>query len=101
MKISGFVIAAGIVATCVALCFASEQVPTQPAMHAYSTARTYLTVKNTENRITEQPSVQFEELIQPEENFPTIILDVSKTFQTVEGFGGALTDASAASLFER
>jgi glucosylceramidase len=37
----------------------------------------------------------FESLEQPDENYPTIMIDVDKTFQTIEGFGGAFTDASA------
>ena len=37
----------------------------------------------------------FEPLEQPDENFPTIIIDETKTFQTIEGFGGAFTDAAA------
>jgi glucosylceramidase len=42
----------------------------------------------------------FEPLDQPDENFPTIIVDDNKTFQTIEGFGGAFTDAAAA-VFSR
>jgi glucosylceramidase len=34
-------------------------------------------------------------LDQPDEDFPTILLDESKTFQTIVGFGGAFTDAAA------
>jgi glucosylceramidase len=37
----------------------------------------------------------FEPLVQPDENYPTIMIDVDKTFQTIEGFGGAFTDATA------
>jgi glucosylceramidase len=37
----------------------------------------------------------FEPLDQPDENFPTIIIDETKIFQTIEGFGGAFTDAAA------
>jgi hypothetical protein len=37
----------------------------------------------------------FEPLDQPDENFPTIIIDETKTFQTIEGFGGAFTDAAS------
>ena len=37
----------------------------------------------------------FEPLEQPDENFPTIIIDESKSFQAIEGFGGAFTDAAA------
>jgi glucosylceramidase len=32
---------------------------------------------------------------QPDESSPAILLDASKTFQAIEGFGGALTDAAA------
>jgi glucosylceramidase len=100
MRVSGLVVAAGIVATCVAVSWASERTPTRPAARAYGTARIYLTAQNTENRVTEQPAVPFAELLQPEESFPTIILDASKTSQTVEGFGGALTDASAETYYK-
>lgn len=37
----------------------------------------------------------FEALEQPDEDFPTIMIDPNKTFQTIEGFGGAFTDAAA------
>jgi glucosylceramidase len=37
----------------------------------------------------------FAPLDQPDEHDPTIIIDESKTFQTIEGFGGAFTDAAA------
>lgn len=37
----------------------------------------------------------FAPLEQPDEHNPTIIIDESKTFQTIEGFGGAFTDAAA------
>jgi glucosylceramidase len=40
----------------------------------------------------------FEPLDQPDENYPTIMIDIDKTFQTIEGFGGAFTDASAISF---
>src|SRR5438046_1678779 len=34
-------------------------------------------------------------LDEPDEDIPTIIIDDKKTFQTIIGFGGAFTDASA------
>ena len=37
----------------------------------------------------------FEPLEQPDEHVATIIVDESKTFQTIQGFGGAFTDAAA------
>jgi glucosylceramidase len=37
----------------------------------------------------------FAALDQPDEHEPTIMIDEAKTFQTIEGFGGAFTDAAA------
>ena len=37
----------------------------------------------------------FAPLDQPDEHIPTIIIDDHKTFQTIEGFGAAFTDAAA------
>jgi len=37
----------------------------------------------------------FEPLVQPDEHYATIIIDQTKTFQTILGFGGAFTDAAA------
>ena len=37
----------------------------------------------------------FQPLEQPDEHVPTIIIDESKTFQTIEGYGAAFTDAAA------
>jgi glucosylceramidase len=55
----------------------------------------YVTAKGTPERIMKKESPVFESLEQPDEHIPTIILDRSKTFQTIVGIGGALTDASA------
>jgi len=54
----------------------------------YETAQTPHRVLAVEHRA-------FEPLEQPDETYPTIFVDVDKTFQTIEGFGGAFTDASA------
>lgn len=37
----------------------------------------------------------FETYGQPDEHVPTIMIDPDKTFQTIDGFGGAFTDAAA------
>jgi len=63
-----------------------------------ATATIYLTAKESDYRLTEIGQQAFEELNQPDEHFPSIILDPKKTFQTIVGFGGALTDASAETL---
>ncbi|AYL96487.1 glycoside hydrolase family 30 protein [Mucilaginibacter celer] len=59
------------------------------------TAKLYVTAKNTEKKITESGTLQFEAYPQPLENEVTIFVDPSKTYQTMLGIGGALTDASA------
>ena len=60
-----------------------------------NTADIYLTAKNTNDRLAFKEQRAFEPLEQPDENYPTIILDADKTFQTIEGFGGAFTDAAS------
>lgn len=58
-------------------------------------AEVIVTAKDTNLRMTRSGIVKFVEYRQPVENEPTIIVDPTKTFQTIVGFGGALTDASA------
>jgi len=60
----------------------------------------YITTKNTNDRITPKESLTFKPLEQPDESAPTIILDRDKTFQTIVGIGGALTDASAETFYK-
>ena len=60
----------------------------------YKEAVVYLTAKSPSRLLAEEPRA-FETLEQPDENYPTVMIDVDKTFQTIEGFGGAFTDASA------
>ena len=71
----------------------------QPACKLAS-AKVFVTAKNTTYRLTELGNATFEDLAQPEEHFPTLILDASKQFQTIEGFGGALTDAAAETFYK-
>lgn len=67
----------------------------------YKTADVFLTAKNTSNRLanTQQLPINTDSP-EPDENFPVIILDPSKTFQTIVGIGGALTDASAETFYK-
>src|SRR5512136_1351453 len=60
----------------------------------YKEAVVYQTSKSPVHLLAEE-SRAFEALEQPDEYYPTIMIDVDKTFQTIEGFGGAFTDASA------
>ena len=61
---------------------------------AYTEAVVYQTAPSARRPLAEEHRA-FEPLEQPDENVPTIFVDVDKTFQTIEGFGGAFTDASA------
>jgi glucosylceramidase len=60
----------------------------------------YVTAQGTADRIAQKESLTFQPLEQPDEHIPTIILDRSKTFQTIIGIGGALTDASAETFYK-
>jgi glucosylceramidase len=55
----------------------------------------YLTAKGTNDRLAKKEPATFAPLGQPDEDNPTIMVDPQKAFQTIEGIGGALTDASA------
>lgn len=55
----------------------------------------YTTAKNTNYRLTKTVTLQFSEFGQPLETQVCIFVDRSKTFQTLVGIGGAITDAAA------
>jgi glucosylceramidase len=55
----------------------------------------YVTAKEPRSLLALREHRAFEPLKQPDETYPTIMIDVDKTFQTIDGFGGAFTDATA------
>jgi glucosylceramidase len=55
----------------------------------------YTTAANTELRLTQSERLSFSAWRQPFETEPFVLVDAAVPFQTVLGFGGALTDASA------
>jgi glucosylceramidase len=61
----------------------------------FKEAQIYITSQATQQLLANRGFTAFEPLEQPDENYPTIMIDINKTFQTIEGFGGAFTDASA------
>jgi glucosylceramidase len=67
----------------------------QPHTVAFEHVRVYLTARDTGDRLSPQTPLAFQPLEQPLENNPTIMLDPEQRFQTIEGFGGAFTDAAA------
>jgi glucosylceramidase len=64
------------------------------------TAQVYLTAKDTGQRLAQAGELTFVDMPQPPEKQVTIFVDPSKTFQTVVGIGGALTDASAETFYK-
>lgn len=59
------------------------------------TVTVYTTAAKTELRLTKNGTLNFSSFRQPLETEPFVFVDATKTFQSIEGFGGALTDASA------
>jgi glucosylceramidase len=57
--------------------------------------RVYTTAENTSLRLSEAGTLNLRDAQQPLENEAWVFVDLSKTFQSVLGIGGALTDASA------
>jgi glucosylceramidase len=55
----------------------------------------YTTAANTELRLTQSDRLTFSPGRQPLETEPFVLVDARAPFQTIIGFGGALTDASA------
>jgi glucosylceramidase len=64
-------------------------------VRAQTTARIFVTAEGTADRLSEKAPLAFEPMAQPDEIFPTIMVDPRKSFQTMVGIGGALTDAAA------
>ncbi len=63
-------------------------------------ADVYVTAKGTDERLAKKEPLSATPLEQPDEHVPTIILDKDKSFQTIVGIGGALTDASAETFYK-
>lgn len=60
----------------------------------------YTTAENTDYRISKTQTLQFAPKPQPVETEISIFVDPTKTFQSIVGFGGALTDASAETFYK-
>lgn len=60
----------------------------------------FTTAKEGNLRFAQANNFLIGEFNQPDEHFPTLMLDAKKRFQLVEGFGGALTDASAETFYK-
>lgn len=65
-----------------------------------TTAKVYVTAKGTKQKLTQAENVTFSAMPQPEEKQETVFVDASKSYQTLLGIGGALTDASAETFYK-
>ena len=59
------------------------------------TVTVYTTAANTQLRLTPNGNLSFSPFRQPFETEPFVLVDAAVAFQSIEGIGGALTDASA------
>ncbi len=100
---SRLAIACSVLAAAILLpCFGKEpDRAAKPAVSAsYRRVDVYVTARDTKDRLSPHNPLGFEPLPQPDEAQPTVMLDASKTFQVIEGFGGALTDAAAETFYK-
>src|SRR5665213_4030399 len=72
----------------------------RPYSAANRTVKVYVTAKNTNDRLTQTETLHFTDKPQPVETEVAVFVDPSKTFQTMLGIGGALTDASAETFYK-
>ncbi len=63
-------------------------------------AEVYLTAKGTTQRLADVGELTFAALPQPSEKQDAVFVDASKTYQTMVGVGGALTDAAAETFYK-
>jgi glucosylceramidase len=74
-------------------CLCPSETKGQPK--EYKEAQLFITAQTNNQLLRNAGIMAFEPLEQPDENYPTILLDENRSFQTIEGFGGAFTDAAA------
>ncbi|WP_419801629.1 glycoside hydrolase family 30 protein [Mucilaginibacter sp.] len=67
---------------------------------ANKTVTVYTTAQNTAYRLAKTATLNFAPKPQPVETEISVFVDPAKTFQSVVGFGGALTDASAETFYK-
>jgi glucosylceramidase len=99
-KLASLLVMVSILASCTTGKKEDQKTVTTAPKKQISTARYFLTAKNTPDRLADKGSISFESLGQPFENDPVILIDPTKTFQEFIGIGGAFTDASAETFYK-
>lgn len=79
----------------IALCWIQTETWGQKPSRSIKQIKVYTTAENTNLRISENGSLTLQEAHQPIESEAWIFVDPAKTFQSIVGIGGALTDAAA------
>jgi glucosylceramidase len=72
----------------------------QPFSLKNKSVKVFVTEKGTDNRITPTETLHFSVKPQPVETEVAVFVDPSRSFQTMLGVGGALTDASAETFYK-
>ena len=72
----------------------TEEIKTYPVPD-FKQATLYVTARDAGDHLKESVTLAFQKLVQPDEGMLCVILNPAHRFQTMVGFGGALTDASA------
>ena len=83
-----------------ALLMAVALVPQGAPLAQTNTVAVYVTAKNTGQRLARADALSWMDLPQPSEQQSCVFVDPSKSFQTVVGIGGALTDAAAETFYK-
>ncbi len=86
----------------VSSCDVKQQAPKEmdAFMLKLETASQYVTAMNTDQRLSQAENLVFEDFAQPDEHESTIMVDPRISFQSIEGIGGAITDASAETFYK-
>lgn len=71
-----------------------------PKVEAYKSVTVFVTAKNTDNKLTKTETLSFFDKPQPLEKEISVFVDPAKTYQTMLGIGGAITDASAEVFYQ-
>lgn len=69
--------------------------PEYLANKKFETVTVFTTAENTNFRLSKTDKQRFQKAVQPLETEISVFVDPRKTFQTITGIGGAITDASA------
>jgi glucosylceramidase len=72
----------------------------KPFTIANKTVTLYITAQASDYKLSKTETLKFEDKAQPLETEVCIFVDPTKTFQTMLGIGGALTDASAETFYK-